>query len=149
MPGTGPPPQHGTTRWKYALVGGVLSLPFTTLSYWQTGSELSLGAVLFGGILAGYLVERAGGEHSGVGTRVGVVGGLPVLWVLFDVLAATSGLGGPAWFVTSATLLTIGFSIVVAVLGFGIAALVGELGVRVGSWLAGRLPGRSTPVANS
>lgn len=147
MPETGPPPQHGTTRWKYALVGGLASLPFTIFSYWQTGSELSLGAVLFGGILAGHLVERTGGE-SRIGTRVGIVGGLPVLWVLFDVLAATSGLAGPAWFVTGATLLTIGVTIVVAVLGFGIAALVGEVGARIGNWLAGKQPGGSTPVAS-
>ena len=128
-------------------VGGV-SLPFTTLSYWQTGSELSLGAVLFGGILAGYLVEQAGGESSTVGTRAGLVGGLPVLWVLFDVLIATLGVAGPAWFVTSATLLTIGFTVVVAVLGFGIAALIGDLGARVGTWLAGKRPDRSASVAN-
>jgi hypothetical protein len=144
MPDVGPPPQHGTTPWKYALVGGLASLPFTTLSYWQTGSELSLGAVLFGGILAGYLAERADGEISGVGTRVGILGGLPVLWVIFDVLAATDGLAGPTWFVTSATLLTIGFSIVVAVAGFGISALVGEVGTRIGSWLAGSRPGNQT-----
>ena len=149
MPETGPPPQHETTQWKYALIGGLASLPFTTFSYWQTGSELSLGAVLFGGILAGYLVDRAGGEPSGVGTRVGIVGGLPVLWVLFDVFAATSGLAGPAWFVTSATLLTIGFTIVVAVLGFGIAAFIGEVGARIGSWLAGKQPSGPASVANS
>lgn len=147
MPETGPSPQNGTT-WKYALIGGLASLPFTTLSYWQTGSELSLGAVLFGGILAGYLANRAGSESSGVGARVGIVGGLPVLWVLFDVLAATSGLAGPAWFVTGATLLTIGFTIVVAVLGFGLAALIGEVGARIGGWLAGQRPDGSTPVAN-
>jgi hypothetical protein len=75
----GPPPQHERTRWKYVLIGGLAALPFTALSYWPTGSELSLGAVLFGGILAGYLVTRAGGERSGVGIRVGLVGGLPVL----------------------------------------------------------------------
>jgi len=149
MPETDPPPRHGTTPWKYALVGGLFALPFTTLGYWQTGSELSLGAVLFGGLLAGYLVKRAGDRSSGVGTRAGLVGGLPVLWVLFDVLAATTGLDGPAWFVTSATLLTVGFTIVVAVLGFGIAALVGEVGARVGGWLAGERPGRSSPVADN
>jgi hypothetical protein len=144
MPDIGPPPQPGTTSWKYALVGGLVSLPFTTLSYWRTGSELSLGAVLFGGILAGYLARRAGGEISGVGTRVGIVGGLPVLWVASDVLAATVGLAGPTWFVTSATLLAIGFTIAVAVLGFGIAALVGKLGARIGIWLAGNRPDEPT-----
>jgi len=149
MSESGPSPQHGKTQWKYALVGGLASLPFTTISYWQTGSELSLGAVLFGGILAGYLAVRTGGGHSGVGLRVGLVGGLPVLWVLFDVLAATSGLAGPAWFVTSATLLTIGFTIMVAALGFGIAALIGEIGTRIGGWLAGEQPGQRNSVTNS
>ena len=149
MSESGLPPQHGKAQWKYSLIGGLASLPFTTLSYWQTGSELSLGAVLFGGILAGYLAVRTGGRHSGVGLRAGLIGGLPVFWVLFDVLAATSGLAGPAWFVTSATLLTIVFTIMVAALGFGIAALIGEIGTRIGSWLAGEKPGRRTSVTNS
>jgi hypothetical protein len=103
---------------------------------------------LFGGILAGYLATRAGVENSGVGIRLGIIGGLPVLWVVSDILAATSGLAGPAWFVTGATLLTIGFTIVVAVLGFGLAALIGEVGTRIGGWLAGKQPDESTPVAN-
>jgi hypothetical protein len=141
MPDGARPPRWGTTRWKYALVGGAVSLPFTTLSYWQTGSELSLGAVLFGGVFAGYLAGRAGGETDGVGIRAGIVGGLPVLWVASEILAATAGLAGPAWFVTSATLLGAGFTIVVAILGFGIAALIGEAGARVGNGLAGRQPG--------
>lgn len=141
--------QPQMTRWKYALIGGLASLPFTAFSYWQTGSQLSFGAVLFGGILAGYLVRRAGAKSHGVGTRVGIVGGLPVLWILFDILTATSGLAGPAWFLTGATLLTIGFTIVVAVLGFGVAALVGEIGARVGSWLAGKQPEQSPPIVNS
>lgn len=135
--------------WKYALVGGVASLPLTAFSYWQTGSELSLGAVVFGGGLAGYLATRRDGESNGVGARAGIVGGLPVLWILFDILAATSWLDGPVWFVTSATLLTIGFTLVVAVLGFGLAALVGEVGARVGSWLASSPRGKSTPAANN
>jgi len=149
MSETGPPPQHETTRWKYALIGGLAALPFTTLSYWQTGSELSLGAVLFGGVLAGYLATRAGSDRSGVGFRVGVVGGLPVLWILFDVLAAASAVGGPTWFVTSATVLTIGYTIVVAILGFGIAAFIGEAGALVGYWLADKQPEKPNPVVES
>ncbi|MFD1589330.1 DUF5518 domain-containing protein [Halorientalis brevis] len=148
MPETGPPPQHESTRLKYALVGGLTSLPFTTFSYWHTGSELSLGAVVFGGMLAGYLVTRTGGESRGVGIRVGLLGGLPVLWILFDLLAATSGLAGPAWFVTSATVLTVALTLVIALCGFGIAALIGEVGARIGNWLAGNQPGQSAPVVN-
>lgn len=141
--------QSQVTRWKYALIGGLASLSFTTFSYWQTGSQLSFGAVLFGGVLTGYLVRRAGAKSHGVGIRVGMVSGLPILWILFDILTATSGLDGPAWFLTGATLLTIGFTIVVAVLGFGVAALLGEIGARVGSWLAGKQPEQSTPIVNS
>lgn len=141
----GPSNLRVSETWKFALIGGLLSLPFSTLSYWQTGSELSLGAVLFGGILAGYLVKRGDAENSGVGIRVGLVGGLPVLWILADMLAATSGLAGPDWFVTASTAMTIGFTIVVAIIGFGIASLVGEAGARVGAWLAVKLPGESNP----
>lgn len=148
MPETGPPPQDTTTRLGYALVSGLASLPVITLGHWQTGSELSLGTVLFGGVLAGYLVERASDEASGVGVRVGIVGGPPVIWVTFDVLVVTSGLAGPAWFVTSATLLAIGVTLVVGVLGSEIVALVGELGARVGSWLAVKQFGRPASVAS-
>ncbi|WP_092935566.1 DUF5518 domain-containing protein [Natrinema hispanicum] len=145
MPEAGPPLQPGMTQWKYALIGGLCSLPFTTFSYWQTGSELSLGAVFFGGILAGYLIGRVNGEISGVGVRVGIIGGLPVFWVVFDLLTTTFRLAGPVWFVASA----IGATIVFAVLGFGISALIGEVGVRVGRWLAGNQHDQSTTVGNS
>jgi hypothetical protein len=139
----GLPSLRDADQWRYALVGGLASLPFTTLSYWQTGSELSLNALVFGGILAGYLTVRADCTPTGVGAKVGVIGGLPVLWVVFDIVAATAGLAGPAWFLTSATLLTGGFVIGVGALGFGLAALVGELGSRIGAWLASNRPGDS------
>lgn len=125
-------------RWRYGVIGGAFGLPFTLLSYWQTGSELSLTPVLFGGILAGYLARRRLGEGRGVGLRAGLVGGLPVIWVIVDVLSLTSELAGPPWFVASATLITIGFTVVFAVLGFGLAALFGEAGGRVGSWVAAK-----------
>ena len=137
MPKIGPLPQQVSTLWKYAFIGGVASLPLTTLSYWETGSAVSLVAVLFGGTLAGYLHKRGGNASGGIGVRVGLVGGLPVLWILADVFSATSSLAGPTWYVTSASLLAIGFTFVVAVLGFGIAALIGEIGTRIGSRLVG------------
>jgi hypothetical protein len=124
--------------------GIVTSLPFTAVGYWQTGSEVSLAPVIFGGVVAGYLATRRTGECSGVGVRAGLIGGLPIVWMLFDILTATSGLAGPAWFVTRATLLTIGFIVVFAVVGFGLSALVGGGGAKVGSWLAENRSSRQT-----
>jgi hypothetical protein len=98
--------------------------------------------VFLGGVLAGYLMTRRTGTDRGVGARVGLVGGLPVLWVLFDILQAASALAGPSWFVASATILTIVFTVV---FGFGLAALIGEIGGRIGSWLASKRSGHSTP----
>jgi len=132
-------------QWQYALICGMLTFPFTALSYWQTGSELSLSPVFVGGILAGYLTTRHTGTGRGVGARVGLVGGLPVLWVLFDLLKAASALAGPSWFVTSATLLTVGVTIG---FGFGLAAFIGEIGGKIGSWVASKRPGHSTPTVD-
>ncbi|WP_235063414.1 DUF5518 domain-containing protein [Candidatus Halobonum tyrrellensis] len=134
-------------RWRYALVGGLLSVPFTTASYWQTGSELSLSPVLFGSLLAGYLAKRKTGSATGVGARAGVVGGLPALWLLADVVAATSGLGGPAWFIAAGTVFAVVAGIAFAILGLGLAALVGAVGARVGAWVAESTGPRQPPSA--
>lgn len=132
MPEDGRPAQNGIRAWRYSLVGGLVSLPFTLASYWQTGSELSLAPVALGGLLAGYTATRKTGESSGVGVRSGLIGGLPLVWMLFDALTATNELAGPPWFVTTATL----FTIVFITLGFGFSAAVGEGGARIGHWIA-------------
>lgn len=141
----GPLRTESTATWKYALVGGVVSLPATTASYWQTGSEMSLASVLLGSLLAGYLAKRKTGTSAGVGVRAGLVGALPVLWVLSDVLGASTALSGPPWFVAAGTLLTILTLTAVGVLGFGLSALVGGVGGRVGGWLAGSNGSRGSP----
>lgn len=142
----GPLPDELTDTWRYALLGGLASIPFTAFGYWQTGSEMSIAPVFFGGILAGFLAERRTGTSSGVGVRVGLVGGIPAVWLLVDLLAASSGLSGPSWFVASGLVLVIGAAAVVGVLAFVSAAIVGSIGARVGSWLAG-LGDRSRPSA--
>lgn len=148
MSRNGSPLTNVSQRWTYAFIGGMVALPFTALGYWQTGSELSLAPVLFGGVLAGYLARRRAGESRGVGLRAGLVGGLPVVWVLFDVLAATSALAGPPWFVASATVITVGITAGVGVFGFGLAALAGEVGARAGGWVAGKRPGQPRPAVD-
>jgi len=119
-------------RWKYVLIGGGVALPCTAFSYWQTGSEVSLGAVVLGGLLTGYLLTQSNSETSRAGIRVGILGGLPVLWAVFDTYVATAGFTEPVWFELAGGVLLIGFTII----GFGIAALAGEVGVRIGIWLA-------------
>jgi len=133
--------QHIPQPWAYGLIGGVVSLPFTAVSYWQTGSELSLAPVVLGGLVAGYLATRKTGESDGVGLRTGVIGGLPIVWMLVDVLLGASELAGPSWFVTGATLLTILFLVALGVVGLGLSALVGGLGAKIGSWVAGTRSG--------
>ncbi|WP_254763388.1 DUF5518 domain-containing protein [Natrinema marinum] len=135
--------------WQYALLGGLASLPFTATSYWQTGSKISLGAVFFGGILAGFLAKRKTGTSSDVGVRVGIIGGLPAVWLIVDLLAASGGLDGPLWFIAIGLIFLIGFAAVVTVFAFGLAALIGTAGARVGGWLADFGSRRRPPGAGS
>ncbi|MFB6109143.1 MAG: DUF5518 domain-containing protein [Haloplanus sp.] len=137
MSRTGPSLSDWPPRWTYALLGGASSIPFTVAGYWQTGSELSLTAVLFGGALAGYLAARRTGTGRGVGVRAGVIGGLPVLVVVGGTVSDAAGLAGPSWFVVGGTVLAVGAAVAVAVVGIGLSALLGAVGARVGTWLAG------------
>lgn len=147
MVDVGPPSLHVTETWTYALIGGVASLPFTVGSYWLSGmgSEISLNMVFFGGLVAGYLASAAATEAdlSHVGFRAGVVGGLPGLWLLVDLLEAAVTWGSPLWFrIVAISLLVVGFT--TALLGF--AGIVGFLGSKVGGWLATKT-GANRPAA--
>ena len=143
----GPSLNSLSDRWRYALLGGLLSVPFTTASYWQTGSELSLSPALFGSLLAGYLAKRKTGSAAEIGARAGLVGGVSGLWILADIVAATSGLDGPAWFIAAGAVLVVGSGIVFTILGLGLAALVGKVGARIGARLAESTGPRQPPTA--
>ncbi len=127
--------------WKYAILGGAASLPFTAASYWQTGSKVSLVSVLGGGLLAGYFRTRNTGTRDHVGARAGLIGRLPILVMVFDMLRIAFESSNPLWFSVIAVLMTLAL----AVLSFGLAALVGELGAIVGSKLAKRKGPRHRP----
>ncbi|MFB6122347.1 MAG: DUF5518 domain-containing protein [Haloferacaceae archaeon] len=133
-----------TDTWKYALAGGLASLPWTTLLYWQSADRLSLAPVLFGGVVAGYLCES---NHRRVGVRAGVVGALPTLWLLVDLLAATTAATGPAWFRVAAVGLGVGAAVTAGVVAFGLSALLGVVGATAGNWLSENVGGDRTPVA--
>lgn len=140
MPGLSLRVRTGLLRWKYGLIGGGVALPCTAFSYWQTGSEVSMGAVVFGGILAGYVLARSNGDTTLTGIRAGIVGGLPILWAVFRTYVAVTELTQPEWITLLQGVFLIGFTVV----GFGIAAVVGEVGVRIGAWLADTVEGRRT-----
>ena len=139
MPRIGPLPLSLPVRdpWKYALFGGIASMPFTVWQYLQSSpeNEFSLGAVFFGGLLAGYLASAAATEIDviDVGFRAGVIGALPVLWILVDFLEAATVLGGPLWFQVIAISMVV-LLVTSVILGF--AGFIGLLGAKAGGWLA-------------
>jgi hypothetical protein len=132
--------------WRYALIGGLLALPGTTYLYWQSGSELTLGPVLLGGVVAGYLYD--GAERRRVGVRTGLIGGLPALWMLADALAVVPGVAGPAWFRAAAGGIGVLTILLFTLLAFALAAVAGVVGAAVGDWLSGKTGRRRSSPAD-
>jgi hypothetical protein len=124
----------GTDRWRSALVGGLLALPFTALAAWRSPERVALGMVVVGSVLGGYLVKRRGGDSTATGLLAAIVGGFPVLWLLNELLRAIPTVPNPPVF------RAVGIALVLAlgVLLVGVLALVGALGGRFGGWLAKR-----------
>lgn len=128
-------PAVGDT-WRYALIGGLPTIPFTTATYWQTDTEMSFAPLVFGGVLAGYLATRKTGTANGVGVRAGLVGGLPALLIVAPVLRATTALTGPDWFRTMGVGLALLTMAAFTIVALAFAALLGGIGARIGSWIA-------------
>jgi hypothetical protein len=111
-------------------------------------SEFSLSMVFYGGMLAGYLAGAAATEtsSSSVGFRAGVVGGLPGLWLVGELLVAALTWASPLWFrVAAVSLLGGGFT----ALMLGFAGLVGLVGAKLGGWLAAKTGAQRLPVIGS
>lgn len=133
--------------WRYALLGGLVALPGTAYLYWQSGTELSLGPVLLGGLVAGYLYR--GTERRRVGVRVGLIGsGLPALWMLADALGTVSGVAGPAWFRVAAGGIGVATMLFFTLLAVALAAVVGTVGVALGDWLSQKTGRRRSATAD-
>ena len=132
--------------WRYAIVGGLLALPFVVGSYWQTGTSVGFEAIFVAGLLVGYFFRGTPEEVSQVGSRTGFIGMLPVLlWKLSDTVAFLFlELGSPYGF----RFVQIAFMVVFVMIGALIAAVIGAIGARIGNWLSGKIGfGRTAAVA--
>jgi hypothetical protein len=127
-------PLQLTETWTYALVGGLLALPFTALEAWRSPENITLGAVFVGSVLAGYLIKRRSGNSTATGIRAALIGGIPVLWALTDLLRAISTIPNPPWFQA----VSVGMALAFGGLMFVIVVLFGALAGRFGGWLAER-----------
>ena len=121
-----------TENWKYSIPGGILSAFLVALSYVDSKPDMSIGAVFFIGIIVGFLSKRHYGTSKGTGVLTGLLGAVPVIWILGQMLTATSGLSGPAWFTATGTIMTILVAVFVGAFGFTLSAVLGEVGARIG-----------------
>lgn len=139
MTRTGPLHLRLNETWTAALIGGGLSIPATLGGLWLSGteSELVLDAVFFGGLLAGVLATRwTDSSGSAAGFRAGLIGGLPGVVLLSEMVYAAGALEGPLWFQVIALVGTVG---TVTLVLFVVSGIAGWTGGRVGNWAAQKL----------
>jgi|AntDeeMinimDraft_4_1070355.scaffolds.fasta_scaffold00429_25 hypothetical protein len=120
--------------WKYALIGGLFSIPLSLSNYWISGlgSEFSTSMVFFGGFLAGYLAKKNSANPARAGVGAGVVGGLPgYIWILPAMIQTATAWSSPM--ARAVLMVFMGIAVIT------IAALPGLIGGFVGGWLAKKL----------
>lgn len=120
--------------WEFALIGGLLAVPFTAFEAWQSPENMKIGMVLFGSVLAGYLIKRHGGNSTETGLRAALIGGLPLLWALGDLLWSVANIPNPLWFQAASVGMTLAFGGIM----LAVVATFGAFAGRVGGWLAER-----------
>ncbi|NUB90911.1 DUF5518 domain-containing protein [Haloterrigena sp. SYSU A121-1] len=127
--------------WRYAIVGGLLALPFVARSYWETGMTAGIEPIFAAGLLVGYFFQGSVDEVGRVGSRTGVVGALPVLlWMSVEPVAYVL-LETVPWY---DPLVPIAVAVLFVTIGSLFAALVGAIGARIGDWLSEKV-GRYRP----
>ncbi|WP_240150090.1 DUF5518 domain-containing protein, partial [Haloarcula sp. JP-Z28] len=80
------------------------------------------------------LVKRHGGVGTAAGIRAGLIGGVPALWSLKELLVAIPTIPNPLWF----RVVGVGLALVVGVLLLLLPMVVGGLAGRFGGWLSNR-----------
>lgn len=71
--------------WAPAVLAGVASMPVTVAAHWLLSTS-SVSAVSLVGVVVGYLYRNRSTMGIRVGTRMGLVGSLPALWLDDDLL---------------------------------------------------------------
>jgi NhaP-type Na+/H+ or K+/H+ antiporter len=116
--------------WRYALVGGIVSIPLSLGLYWYTGmgSDFSFNMVVVGGLLAGYLAKRNEVQARPAGLRAGLIGAVPGLaWILPRIARDVAAEWSP--------LPTAVFLCLSTLIAFSIGAVAGVIGGVAGGWL--------------
>ncbi|SDZ78451.1 PAS domain S-box-containing protein [Haloplanus vescus] len=125
-------PLQMSETWRYALLGGLLALPVTVFETLQSADDISLGMVVVGSAIAGYLIKRRGGNSTATGLRAALIGGIPVLWTFHELVWAIPTTPNPTLFKA------VGVVMLLSVTGFLLLVLAtcGALSGRFGGWLA-------------
>mgnify|MGYP000173936998 CR=1 FL=1 len=121
--------------WKYALLGGLISIPLVIGDYWLSGMGhyFSFNMVFFGGLLAGFLAKRDAANASKAAIGAGILGGLPGYIWIFPAMVRTWRSFATSW--SSPIVATLVMTLA-GVMMIGASALGGFLGGLVGGWLA-------------
>ena len=116
------------TVWAPAVLAGLFSMPLTVGVHWNWSRHASLPVFLVG-VVVGYYYRHRSKRGIRVGTRMGLIGALPVVWLypLFDALT-TIELSQPVWSVA----VQAGPVVVFVLVTTGISTLMGFTGTLAG-----------------
>ncbi|SIR89831.1 hypothetical protein SAMN05421858_4456 [Haladaptatus litoreus] len=130
-----------SSEWKYALIGGLISIPLTVGYNWFFEPEIySLIMATIGGMIASYLAKRNALRIYRTGIGAGALGAIPALVMAFSPLSdiATKWLGSGAIVFTVIVVPLV----IMAILAIG--AVLGFIGAAIGGWLATKFGNRNT-----
>jgi hypothetical protein len=132
-------PKNGL--WRYAVVGGLASLPLSIVYHWWSGmgNHFSTLPILLGGLLAGSLAHTNSRKPAKAGIGAGIIGGVPAYVFILPPMARTATEVATAWSSPLGAVVVVAFSAPAIVV---IAALPGWIGGFVGGWLAEKVGGK-------
>lgn len=133
-------------RYKYAIVGGILSVPFTVVLYLTVGDGQSMYLItlFFAGLLTSVYakLKAADVKCARIGAGVGAVGSVAGLYPVNDLLVSLFDGGTVSW-------QTVAFLVFITCLLFTSGALLGWMGGKTGDWLTDQARSQSGEVLNS
>ena len=117
------------TVWTPAILAGLSSMPLTAGLHWYWSHYTSF-PVFVVGVAVGYYYRHRSKRGIRVGTRMGLVGALPVVWIYPDLLDSLTavGLSRPVWSVV----VEVGPPLLFLLLATGFSTLMGFMGTLAG-----------------